>query len=309
MIDCIATYHEDPLSCGVAKFNCILSEQLRVPMLQLFDPALLTHSSPLLSIKCAEFSEHDVSRLHQLVNRFSVAAEIALFLHGFSDTSAELKLINRARVVYCGNREIYQRLQRHATTLVKLWSPSTLRPISTSKSIGDIRVFSFGMAHKLRTAHYSKLRRLLDQTGQSYTLFFSMAPHQGASFEKSLAISSEQLRNIFGDAVHYLGFLSDDAVLEYLQRATFFTAFFDQGVRENNSSVIAAMEHGCTVITNTDEYSPSFMEHGKNILDIDRIQRLPTDRAILKTIADGAKDAALELGWTHLLAQLSPRAC
>lgn len=304
MIDCIATYHQNPLTCGVAKFNRILADRLGIPLLGIFDATVLQYRRPFLSIKCSEFLAHDLVRLHDLVHRFPSDAEIRVFLHDFNDTVTERELVNRASVVYCGNRKIYESLQAHAKLLVKLWSPSTLRPTAIGKSIGELTIFSFGMAHKLRTCHYVKLKRLLDKTGQSYTIFLSTALHDGTSFEEAFAISFEQLFKIFGANIRFLGFLSDDAVIEYLQRSTFFAAFFDHGVRENNSSVIAAMENGCVVITNTDEYSPFFMRHGKTVLDITCLQQLDTGCESLSRISGNAKEVVRNLGWSQLLQEL-----
>lgn len=305
MIDCIATYHENPLTCGVAKFNRILADQLGVPVFNLFDPRVLECQRPFLSIKCAEFSDHDLTRLHNLVQGFSSGVRLSLFLHGFDDTMTELQLINLAHKVYCGNREIYERLRPHVPSVVNLWSPSTLRPVSAHKSIGSITVFSFGMAHKLRANHYLRVRDLLQQSGRSYTVFLSAALHEGTSFEEAYAVSFDQLSKIFGDNVRFLGFLSDDAVLEYLQRATFFTAFFDKGVRENNSSVIAAMENGCVVITNFDNYSPTFFTHGDNILDIDRLVQLPDNNIALRLVSENARKSVERLAWPALIECLS----
>ncbi len=54
-------------------------------------------------------------------------------------------------------------------------------------------------------------------------------------------------------SLYFLGNLSDVAVYNELRRATFFAAFFDGGVRANNTSVAAAMETGAVVITNLDQ--------------------------------------------------------
>ena len=49
----------------------------------------------------------------------------------------------------------------------------------------------------------------------------------------------------------------------YLLNCTYFAAFFDKGVRGNNTSVNAAMAAGAVVITNLDGYSPMAFEHGR----------------------------------------------
>jgi hypothetical protein len=60
--------------------------------------------------------------------------------------------------------------------------------------------------------------------------------------------------------VTILGILSDEAVSEELHNADYVLAFFEKGVRANNTTVHAALEHGRRVITNFDEHSPLFFD-------------------------------------------------
>lgn len=302
--DCVVTYHQNPLTCGVAKFNHIMAARLGLPLLGIFDPALAGYKAPLLSIKCSEFADQDLSRLHGLVQRMEPDVSPYLFLHGFENTLTEFELVSRAAKIYCGNREIYERLKDYAEAAGALWSPSTLRTSAVAADVGEISIFSFGMAHKLQAQHYFSLRDLLDASGKDYTIFLSAALHDGTSFEDAFSISFDQLRTVFDDNIRFLGFLSDDAVVEYMRRAMFFTAFFQRGVRENNSSVIAAMEQGCVVITNLDENSPNFCTHGRTLLDIQQLSELPLDKSYLSTLSDNARTAVADLGWDSLLARM-----
>jgi glycosyltransferase involved in cell wall biosynthesis len=306
MIDCVVTYHQNPITCGVAKFNHILAQRLNVPLLNLFDPALFNFKCPFLSIKCSEFPDHDLFRLHDLLRHFPPDAKIRLFLHGFNDTMTEFELVKRAEVVFCGNRDIYERLKGYPSSvpLVSLWSPGTLRSVNSNRAVGEIKVFSFGMAHKLRAQHYFKLKRLLDESGRSYTVFLSTALHEGTSFEEAFYISFEQLSLVFGEHLKFLGFLSDDAIIETLRQSNFFAAFFEQGARENNSSIITAMENGCVVITNTDSRSPSFLVHGENMFDIQMLDALPVGSNVLADIIEKARKSVSGLGWSDLVAAI-----
>lgn len=300
MFDCIGGYHLNPLTCGVAKFNAILGEKLNIPVLSVFDAALLSQSSVLLSIKCAEFSEYDLFRLYSLVNNAPTELSFNLFLHDFSDTLTERCLIERAQVVYCGNHEIYERLSPVCKSLVRLWSPATLQ----SRGIylpGELSVFTFGMAHKLRAGYYCRLKELLEATGKTYTVFISTALHEGTAFEGTFSAAFDQLQGIFGDHVRFLGFLSDDAVYQYLRTSTFFAAFFDKGVRDNNSSVNAAMQAGAVVITNLDSFSPPDFCHSGNVLDIERTRELPTRPDVLTMISENARTTVASRSWEAFL--------
>src|SRR6185436_2211990 len=67
------------------------------------------------------------------------------------------------------------------------------------------------------------------------------------------------LERLFGDSLIFLGILSDRAVAHYLATCTYVAQFFDKGVRENNTTVQAALQAGAYVITNCDEQTPSIL--------------------------------------------------
>lgn len=302
--DCIVGYHMNPLTCGVAKFNAILGERLGLPVIHVFDPALRSARTPLLSIKGSEFSPADLARLEAVVGDLPAGCAPWFFLHGFDALPAEVAMLRRAQGVFCGSAKIHADVSPLVAVTRALWSPSTLRPTRAPAEPAEVRLFSFGMAHKLRTAHYLRLRELLEAGARSYSISLSAALHEGTAFEEGFSAAFDELSTLFGERVRFQGFLSDDAVIDQLQGASFFVAFFETGVRDNNSSVIAAMEQGCVVITNLDADSPVFLRHGETVLDIAALRELPTDTATLEAIAARAREAVRGLTWDHLLAGL-----
>jgi hypothetical protein len=103
-----------------------------------------------------------------------------------------------------------------------------------------------------------------------------------------------------------MGYLSDTAVFNHLVECTFLAAFFEKGLRANNTTVNAAMECGCAVITNLDEHSPAGLVHLKNVIDINECERLP-DQAAAERIGRAAREIAhAEYGWEQLVTQLRP---
>ena len=88
-----------------------------------------------------------------------------------------------------------------------------------------------------------------------------------------------------------MGYLSDTAVFNHLVDCTFLAAFFEKGLRANNTTVNAAMEFGCAVITNLDEHSPKGLVHMKNVIDINRCDRLP-ERRRAEEIGRAAREIA-----------------
>jgi hypothetical protein len=300
MIDCIAGYHLNPLTCGIAKFNDILARHLGVPVVGL-GPALTRYERPLLSIKISEFDAADVEELDRWVDAHTGGFE--LFLHAYDDTPLERKLLAGAVRACVGNAELFDRLRPMRPDVQEMFCPGTLLSPQRFQRT-EICVFTFGMAHKIRAPLYRRLRDLLDATGKTYSVYVSTALHENTSFDGSFVVRFEELQAIFDRHVYFMGYLSDTAVYNHLMDCTFIAAFFDKGLRANNTTVNAAMESGCAVITNLDEYSPRGLVHMTNVIDIHRCERLP-DIDETRRIGLAARDIAQSrYGWDQLVAQL-----
>jgi hypothetical protein len=303
MIDCIAGYHLNPLTCGIAKFNAILSKHLDVPVVSIQAAELASYERPLLSIKLSEFSAPDAAALDRWVQAHPGRFDV--FLHAFEGTDVEQRLIASAAQVYCGNRELVRQLHPLRADAHELFCPGTiLNPQRFERT--ELSVFTFGMAHKIRVPLYRRLRDLLDATGRSYSVYVSTALHENTSFDGSFVVRFEELQSIFNGQVYFMGYLSDTAVFNHLMDCTFLAAFFERGLRANNTTVNAAMESGCAVITNLDEHSPEGLVHMQNVVDINRCDRLP-DAAQTERIGRAAREIAHgRYGWDQLVAQLRP---
>lgn len=300
--DCIVGYHTNPWTCGIAKFNSILAERLGIPVVGFADLAPDRGRHPLLSVKFSEFTPEHVPEFDAWARRRHGCYD--LFLHALYGDPVEERLIRSAARVYCGNRELTEQLLSIRPDSVQLFCPGT---ITAPQRIVDtqVQVFTFGMAHKIRVDYYRKLARLLDATGLSYKMFVSTALHEGTSFDGSFAFRFEEIQELFGSRVYFMGYLSDTAVFNHLVDASFLAAFFEHGLRANNTTVNAALEHGCPVVTNLDAFSPSGYEHGQTILDINQLERLP-DLPVLEQIGLKASEVARgHYGWSRLVAELS----
>ena len=303
MIDCIAGYHLNPWTCGIAKFNTILARHLSVPVVGIGSGDLARYRRPLLSLKMSEFAPDDARILDEWVAAHTGRFE--LFFHAFDGTPAEQRLVAGAARVYSGNRELSGMLIPLRPDTVDLFCPGTLLSPQRFQRT-DLSVFTFGMAHKIRVPLYRRLHRLLEATGRSYSVYVSTALHENTSFDDSFVVRFDELKEIFGGQVYFMGYLSDTAVFNHLVDCTFLAAFFEKGLRANNTSVNAAMECGCAVITNLDEHSPEGFVHMKNIIDINRCDRLP-DLERVGAIGRAAREIAhADYGWDQLVAQLRP---
>ena len=160
------------------------------------------------------------------------------------------------------------------------------------------------MAHKIRTDLFRRLRELLDASGRSYALYVSAANHETTRMKDAHLIFDE-MHELFGETLFFLGNLSDVAVYNYLRSSTFFASFFLGGVRANNGSVAAAMEKGAVVVTNLDEHSPPEFVHMDNLIDIGRCTELPLDPAELARISARAVETGRDRGWGRLVERLA----
>lgn len=301
--DCVAGYHLNHLTCGIAKFNLVLGRKMGVPFYNLYAPELEQFKNPVLSVKLSEYTPEDLDALPAWIAEWEAKGGYAVFLHGYDGTALEDELLRRAKAVYCGNSELYGRLKLLNLNTHSMWCPGT----NVSHQMfaeTELTVFSFGMAHKLKTERYYRLKDLLEKTGKTYSLMLSTALHEGTAFDEAFLAVFDEMKEIFGEHVYFMGYLSDQAVYNYLRKADYFTAFFDKGLRANNTSVNTALESGTVVITNLDEYSPAPLVHMHNVIDINQAETLPYDRHTLERIGAEAQNVGSnELSWDALIHQ------
>ncbi len=305
MFDCIAGYHLNPWTCGIAKFNAILGQRLGVPIVSVLGLEHTRYRRPLLSIKLSEFSGLDTELLGGWIEVH--AEEFEVFFHDFNGTETERRLLTAAARVHCGNSELVVKLRDERPDVSELWCPGTILNAKRFEET-ELAIFTFGMAHKIRVPLYRKLRELLDGTGRSYSVYVSTALHENTSFDGSFVVTFEELQSIFDERIYFMGYLSDTAVYNHLLNASLLAAFFERGLRANNTTVNAAMECGCAVLTNLDEYSPDGLTHLKNVIDIQHCEQLP-DLATLAKIGRAASEMVnTRYGWDRLIEALQPAA-
>ena len=203
MIDCIAGYHLNPWTCGIAKFNAILAKHLDVEVVGIRAVELGSYERPLLSLKLSEFTDLDAADLDLWGS--SHRGRFELFLHAFDHTEIECRLVASAARVYVGNTELFGQLLPLRADVQELFCPGTiLQPQRFMKT--DLSVFTFGMAHKIRVPLYRRLHELLEATGQSYSVYVSTALHENTSFDGSFVVTFEELQSIFGAQVYFMGY-------------------------------------------------------------------------------------------------------
>lgn len=299
-VDAVVTHHRDSFRSGVGRFNEVLAARLGVPLVGIDKLLVAGCSKPLLSFKVSELAPEEVSTLSALVQKPSLHWE--LFLHVYEGLELEAALVAGADRVHCGNHEIFEQVTPINGSAQILWSPGLILD-ERLFAPAEISVFSFGMAHKIRTDLFVRLRELLDGSGRTYAVYVSAANHETTRMRDAHLIFDE-MHEIFPETLFFLGNLSDVAVFNYLRSSTFFASFFLGGVRANNGSVAAAMEKGAVVVTNLDEHSPPEYVHMDNVVDIERCAELPLDPLVLRQLSARAMETGRERGWDALVDHL-----
>lgn len=242
-VDAVLTFHTNPHACGVCKFNQQLALRLGVPCLPWATGAAC--QTPLISVKPEE-----VTYWGFWAKRWPA---YDVFLHGIPDIPQAWACVGEARTVYAANPVIARAVQARRPDVVAAFCPSTIQGTAHR---GTINVLTFGMAHKIQTGHFVKLRTLLDATGEDYTVSVSCGIHEGSPWAESWTQTQALLGGIFGDQLRLLGFLADDALAKELRDCTAVALFYDPALRANNTTFWAALDARKPIVTNLDEHSP-----------------------------------------------------
>jgi hypothetical protein len=274
----VVSFHTNPYTCGVARFNQALAKSLQVPIASVLQFEASQETVSLLSLKFDEIPEAMSERL--LENLDQQLAAFDLFLHGINQSAIESKYIAKARRVIVASREYADLIQEQRSDVIALFAPGA--GVSGLRSTFDITLLTFGM------------------------LEISTALHDGTSFSEDFFSVGSEIGEVFEGNVSFLGFLADDEVSRRLTNADALVAFFPSGVRENNTTVLSAMAHGCAVITNLDEYSPPWMKHGESVFDVNQLPSFPSNEELL-VVRTGAKNAVSPYTFEQLSKLLSKR--
>ena len=299
--DVVASYHLNPYTCGVARFNASLAAALGIPMVPLADAWADGRSHPLLSIKLSEMRPPDARELGRRCDEHR--GSYSLLLHDLDDTPLEEAIVAGAARVIGANAVLARRMAARRPDVVAAFAPG-LAPLP---DVGDAEVtlLTFGMAHKVSADGYRRIAALVRATGRPAVLEISTALHQGTDFDEEFFSVAGEITAAFGGRVRFLGFLADPEVSRRLRASLAVVAFFSGGVRENNTSVMGALAHGCAVVTNLDADSPPWMRHGETIFDVGRLDAFPSD-SDLRRVGEAARRAVAAYDFAALARLVRP---
>jgi hypothetical protein len=162
----VVSLHTNPTQCGVAKFGKQLADRLGIPFVPLHGGGWGT--SPLFSLKWSEVlnsPDASVLELRSYARHSGKYLEFGVFWHDAGDE----RVTAGAKHVFYADPSLGS---------PGLWCPSLITPRKS-----PARLFSFGMAHKLQTDKYRRVRELLDKAEQPYHLRVSVGLHEGTSLD------------------------------------------------------------------------------------------------------------------------------
>lgn len=294
----ILTYHTNPYTCGVARFNSSLAKEFGISMVSFLNASQFDLATPLVSVKFSEMKLGDAD----LLCRITVRSEYDLLLHDFSTNRAELELLKNANRVFGANSEISDLMRKYRPDVESLFAPG-LQP--HPHEVGaDVELLTVGMAHKIQSRLFARLGELVAADLRSVKLTISAAFHEGMDFGESMSRVHSEVQHTSGLDCVFAGFLSDEELSQRLLKSDGVVAFFATGVRENNTSVLGAMAHGCAVFANVDSYSPAWMIHGETIFDIERLESLPS-RDQMRALGGRAKAVVRDFSFAALVDRIS----
>lgn len=289
MYGALITYHTNPFTCGVARFNHSLAAALGCPLVSLTSAlSAPLRSKVLFSIKLEEMNLESQTHLGEIIR--SGQLDYDLLLHGLTESPLESRLCQGARHVFAASAEMASRLMAIRSDVVSVYAPGAA-VLPRSEPV-DCKLLTFGMAHKIRSEGYQRLAKLLKSDVRTFQLEISTALHEGGTFDESFFTVGKEISASFDGNVRFLGFLADAEVSERLRTVDALIAFFPRGVRENNTTVLSAMTHGCPVITNLDAFTPTWMVHAETVFDVSALSEFPSKEELRRVGDEGMRVAS-----------------
>ena len=155
-ITCIVSFHTNPYTCGVARFNRALADELQVPLFSIKSFSESPLSGALISVKFDEMSAEATTQLGSAL--LGDKKDFDLLLHDVHKSPEEILFCREARVVYAATSELRDKLAGVRSDAISAFAPGAHVVIQPPKF--DLTLITFGMAHKIRSERYQALGKL-----------------------------------------------------------------------------------------------------------------------------------------------------
>ena len=141
----MASFHTNPYTCGVARFNVSLASSLNSKVSSLASASTSQSGKILLSIKLQEIDDAGKVNLEKILSNSRLTFDV--FLHASEGSDLENRLLKRAQKVFAASAEIGEEIKSRRPDVVNLFAPGA--PISAVSKHPAISLFPFVMAHTL----------------------------------------------------------------------------------------------------------------------------------------------------------------
>ena len=293
--DAVVSYHHNIHTCGVARFNRYFADHLGVPMVRIDELVTRKITNPIVSVKQSEMRNEDLRPFLEALSRVD---GYALVLHDYNGQEFERELLKNADRVMALNAQLADSVRKSRPDVLVGFAVASYMEKQQIRT-PELRLITFGMAHKIQSKGYQRVGQLIAADGRDYVLEISSALHEGTEFDDSFFTVGDEISECFKGNVEFLGFLADNEVARRLTSADAMLAFFPAGVRENNTSVIGAMNVGLPIITNVDDWSPSWARHGETMFDVNRLSEFPS-LGELERVGEAGRRAVAHLTFSGL---------
>ncbi len=272
----IVSLHTNTWGCGIAKYNFELAKILKADVISVESWFNSEIKNIILSVGLSEFNEKEFLELENHIFRNS--SSYILVLHSLNSGINSEKLLNSARKIIVLNSELQNILDEFGFSTEISYTPSLLPKFQQiNKTNEDFNLFTFGMGHKHEFNEINVLLTKLRNWGKKPRINLSSAIHIGSQPLDSLNSEIELLSDLLKVPINFLGFLSDEALLVEMNNSELVFRFFESGIRSNNTTAMTALQNGIPFVTNTDKFSPKWLKHNYNFLDIKELAKEPNE--------------------------------
>jgi hypothetical protein len=299
----IVSYHTNTWGCGIARFNELLAAELKSEVLSFAEMrAVEPLEKILISISLKEFSEKDKIGFQELLRNLQHEINYDLLLHSIEESDLEKMIISKSNKIFSLNEEISYKLQKLDISSSTLFTPSLFKSKISEKEQDkkSFKLITFGMAHKIELDLIDKLIKNVKNSGLNPRIYLSTAIHVGEQPLDNLNKIIQEIEEKLNIEINFLGFLSDSALAKSIQESNALFRFFNPAVRANSTSIMAGMSLGVPTFTNTDKFSPKWLNHNHNYFDVSKLDGNLTAELLSSVGKNGKIDYESNASWKLL---------
>ena len=299
----IVSYHTNTWGCGIARFNELLAAELKSEVMSFAEmSAVEPLEKILISISLKEFSEKDKIEFQKLLRKLQHQINYDLLLHSLEESDLEKLIISKSNKIFSLNEEISYKLQKLDISSSTLFTPSLFASKISEKELDkkSFKLITFGMAHKIELELIDKLIKNVKNSGLYPRIYLSTAIHVGEQPLDNLNKVIQEIEEKLNIEINFLGFLSDSALAKSIQESNALFRFFNPAVRANSTSIMAGMSLGVPTFTNTDKFSPKWLNHNHNYFDVSKLDGNLTAELLSSVAKNGKIDYESNASWKLL---------